>query len=215
MSAPAIEMYDDALRRGGTLRLLGGTDTVPVDLPRWRSPADPVDRDLLRRCSGRTLDVGCGPGRLVAELAARGVPALGVDLAPAAVALARTAGARALRRDVFGLLPHEGRWREVLLIDGNVGIGGDPAALLARVRRLLAPGGRLLAEVETHHVDEVALVVLEDERGGLSRPFHWARVGSEALVMHAAAVGMLPVATWAMGGRAFVELASQTCHGSG
>ena len=39
-------------------------------------------------------------------------------------------GGAALRRDVFAPLPGEGRWYTALLADGNVGIGGDPVALL-------------------------------------------------------------------------------------
>ena len=42
------------------------------------------------------------------------------------------AGGPALVRSVFETLPGEGRWDTVLLMDGNIGIGGDPAALLGR-----------------------------------------------------------------------------------
>ena len=40
-------------------------------------------------------------------------------------------GATVLQRDIFGPLPGEGRWGTALLFDGNVGIGGDPAASYA------------------------------------------------------------------------------------
>ena len=50
-------------------------------------------------------------------------------------------------RDVFGPLPGEGRWDTALLADGNIGIGGDPVALLARVRELLAPEGRVVVDL--------------------------------------------------------------------
>ena len=113
----------------------------------WCRDTLPGDRALLDRCAGPTLDIGCGPGRLAAALAASGVPALGIDVSPAAVHLARSRGATALCRDVFGPLPGAGRWRHLLLADGNVGIGGDPARLLARCRRLLGPGGHLHAEL--------------------------------------------------------------------
>ena len=207
MSALPLEMYDDALRHGGRLQLRWSQAVAtPFDLQRWCAPADAADGEVLRRCTGPTLDVGCGPGRLVAELVARGVRALGVDVSPAAVTLARTSGGRVLRRDVFGPLPHEGHWREVLLIDGNVGIGGDPAALLARVSSLLAPGGRLLAEVEPGDVDQAALAVLEDAQGALSRPFGWARLGTAALARHAAPAALFPVEGWSAGGREFVAL---------
>jgi hypothetical protein len=47
---------------------------------------------------------------------------------------------------VFGPLPGTGRWRHILLADGNIGIGGDPARLLRRCRHLLAPDGRVHIE---------------------------------------------------------------------
>ena len=59
----------------------------------------------------------------MAHLVQRGVPALGVDQSATAVALARRSGAPALRRDVFDPLPGTGRWHDVLLADGNVGLG--------------------------------------------------------------------------------------------
>ena len=83
-------------------------------------------------CTGPTIDLGCGPGRLVARLVERGVPALGVDQSATAVGLARRSGAPALRRDVFEPLPGTGRWQTVLLADGNVGLGGDPWRVLRR-----------------------------------------------------------------------------------
>ena len=45
-----------------------------------------------------------------------------------------------VRRDVFARVPGEGRWVRMLVADGNVGIGGDPAMLLARTARLLSVG---------------------------------------------------------------------------
>ena len=48
--------------------------------------------------------------------------------------------------------PGEGRWDTVLFIDGNVGIGGDPIALLRRVRQLLAPAGAYWSN--SNHPDE-------------------------------------------------------------
>ena len=56
-------------------------------------------------------------------------------------------GALALQRDVFGYLPGTGRWATVLLADGNIGIGGDPVALLRRAQNLLRPGGAVVTEI--------------------------------------------------------------------
>jgi SAM-dependent methyltransferase len=165
-----------------------------------------VDHAVLDRCHGPTLDLGCGPGRLVAELARRGVPALGVDVSPAAVRLGRAAGASVLRRSVFDRLPGTGRWPHALLMDGNIGIGGDPAALLARARELVRPGtGEVVVETDTEDVHENHVVTFGD--GG--EPFGWSRIGTESLTPIAARLGFRLTAGWtAPGGRRFVALAA-------
>ncbi|MEY9927443.1 SAM-dependent methyltransferase [Catenulispora sp. GP43] len=179
--------------------------TLELDAARFTAPPDPVDRAVLDRCQGPTLDLGCGPGRLVAELARRGIPALGVDVAPAAVLLGRAAGATVLRRSVFGRLPGAGRWPHALLMDGNIGIGGDAAALLARVRGLIRPGdGELVVETEAEDVHENHVVTFET--GG--EPFGWTRIGTEALAAVAAGIGLRSIAQWSAGGRRFVALAT-------
>ena len=66
----------DAAFAGGACQLvdLAGIPR-PIELRRWRGSVDATDRALLlARCHGRTIDVGCGPGRLVAGLAALDVP---------------------------------------------------------------------------------------------------------------------------------------------
>lgn len=214
MSVAALGLYDDALGSGAGLRLCWDAGSRPLDLARWLAPADSVDEAVLARCAGPALDVGCGPGRLLAALARRDVPALGVDIAPAAVALARRSGAVVLRRSVFDRLPGEGRWQEVLLLDGNIGIGGDPDALLARVSLLLIPDGRLHAEVEMGEVDEVADVRVEDDGGRRSDLFRWARLSANALIRRAAPLGLTPVESWAAGGRHFLTLQAGNAYRS-
>jgi SAM-dependent methyltransferase len=211
--------YADALRCGrGPLYLRrlspaahrdtsdGEGDLLTLDIERWCAAADAVDLEVLNRCAGPVLDVGCGPGRLVGALAARGVRCLGVDVSPAAVALTRRRGGSALRRSVFDRLPGEGRWGTVLLMDGNVGIGGDPVALLRRLRAVAASGSRLLAEAFPEDVDERLVVRVEDAHGRHGRPFRWARVGTAALLRAAEEAGWAPVRRWSAGGRRFVEL---------
>ncbi|MDQ0993574.1 bifunctional 2-polyprenyl-6-hydroxyphenol methylase/3-demethylubiquinol 3-O-methyltransferase UbiG [Streptomyces sp. V3I7] len=197
---------------------------LPLEVERWCATADAVDGEVLDRCEGAVLDVGCGPGRLVAELAARGRTVLGIDVSEAAVAhtVRRAATVRtphpgpfrdepALRRSVFDPLPGEGRWDTVLLMDGNIGIGGDPRALLDRAAALLAPGGLLIAETAPADVDEHVQVQVVDVTGvhDTGRPFSWARLGTPALLRHARRAGWRAVAHWSAGGRRFVALRSR------
>ncbi len=155
---------------------------------------------------GAVLDVGCGPGRLVAALAARGWRALGVDVSEAAVAHTVRLGGQALRRSVFQPLPGEGRWDTALLIDGNVGIGGNPHALLRRVSQLLAADGLLIAETVPVDVDERVQVHVADGRGASGSAFPWARLGTPALLRHARRAGWRPDGQWTADGRSFLAL---------
>ncbi|OMI36819.1 class I SAM-dependent methyltransferase [Streptomyces sparsogenes] len=206
--------YDRALRAGrGPLYLRrltphahGAAELLPLDVERFCAPPDAADAGVLSRCTGPVLDIGCGPGRMVAALAARGIPALGVDLSPAAVARTRRLGGTALRRSVFDRLPSEGRWETALLMDGNIGIGGDPAALLARLRDLLRPGGCLLVEAFPQEVDERLMARVEDAEGRHGRPFPWARAGTTALLRAARATGWIPAGRWTADDRPFLRL---------
>ncbi|MFD9302773.1 class I SAM-dependent methyltransferase [Streptomyces sp. NPDC060048] len=211
-AAWSADPYTAALRSGrGPLYLRRGDGwLLPLDVERWCEAPDGADRTVLSRCRGAVLDIGCGPGRLVSALAARGHRALGIDVSPEAVARTARAGGTALHRSVFDSLPGEGRWDTALLIDGNIGIGGDPAALLRRLSEVLAVSGSLIvecaqAEPETE-VDERCEVRVADGRGGLGAPFPWARVGPAALARHARSAGWAPADRWAAGGRAFNEL---------
>ncbi|GAA1036542.1 class I SAM-dependent methyltransferase [Streptomyces murinus] len=207
----AAEPYAAALRTGRGPLFLRRADgwLLPLEVERWCGRADAVDLAVLDRCEGAVLDVGCGPGRLVAELAARGRTVLGIDVSDAAVEHTTGLGGPVLRRSVFEALPGEGRWDTVLLMDGNIGIGGDPAALLERVAALLRPGGLLIAETVPADVDERAQVEVVDvtagpgARGGT---FPWARLGTPALLRRARGAGWRRVAQWGAGGRCFAAL---------
>ncbi|MFI1280857.1 class I SAM-dependent methyltransferase [Streptomyces sp. NPDC020858] len=200
--------YADALRAGRGPLYLRRHDgwLLPLEVERWCAEPDTADDTVLARCTGPVLDIGCGPGRLVAALARLGHAALGVDVTPEAVARTVRAGGSALCRSVFEPLPGEGGWGTVLLIDGNIGIGGDPAALLRRAARLTAPGGTLLVEVAAADVDERVEVYVEDGTGGRGASFWWARLGSRALCAEAKAAGWSPYDTWRTAGRYFVHL---------
>src|SRR4051812_49744005 len=127
----AHRLYADALA-GGPL-VCRDEDGFATHLPlaRWLGPIAAADERVLARAVGPVLDVGCGAGRHVCALARRGVLALGLDVSPVAVRLARERGATAVEGSIFDRVP--GHWASALLLDGNVGIGGRPAALLRRV----------------------------------------------------------------------------------
>jgi SAM-dependent methyltransferase len=211
----------DAALAGRRQPLVRGDGVVlPLAVQRWHDDADADDDWLLARCAGATLDLCCGPGRLVVALADRGVPALGVDVSVQAIQRCLERGAAVLHRDAFERLPGEGRWRHVVLADGNIGIGGDPVTLLRRCRALLADGGSVLLELEagaalwcgtayletTETADTSAdpLTVLDPFVDG-GPWFPWAVLGPLAVDDVAAEAGLVVVAR-TEGERCFVEL---------
>ncbi len=199
--------FDRALA-GAPVRLVRD-DGIEVDLAvrRWRRTARGEDRWLLDRCAGPTIDLGCGPGRLVTALAARGVPALGVDVSLVAQRQCRRRRAPMLRRDLFRPLPGEGTWQHVLLADGNIGIGGDPHRLLQRAARLLGPGGTLLVEADPAS----QLLWRGTAQVGSGAPLPWACAGADALRHLAATLGMHAIDGY-RGRRSFVQFAA-SAHG--
>src|SRR5687768_14659686 len=143
----ALELYEAGLDGAPLHARFGDGRSLALPTGRWLGEPTPEEERVLDRAVGPVLDVGCGPGRHVLALKRRGVPALGVDVSPFAVRLARRRGAPAMEGSVFAALPGAGRWRSALLLDGNVGIGGDPAALLRRVAAVLSDDGRVLVEI--------------------------------------------------------------------
>ncbi len=115
----------------------------------------PLERALLAAFAelvrahdvGPVADVGCGPGHVTAHLHALGLPAFGIDLSPAMIALARRAHP--------DLRFEEGSMTALDLADGVLGgvlasystIHTPPRqlpAVFTEFQRVLAPGGHLL-----------------------------------------------------------------------
>jgi len=189
-----------------------GLDDEPQVLPmsEWTREADQDDHVLLDLCEGATIDVGCGPGRLTAALARRGEVALGIDVVAEAVGQTRERGGSALHRDVYDTVPGEGRWHTALLADGNVGIGGDPVALLSRVREVIDPRGRIVVEVAPAGVRAKTVWATLESRGARSRPFRWSVVGLDDIDAIARRAGLTVAARCRLGARRAVVLEEPT-----
>jgi SAM-dependent methyltransferase len=190
----------------------GSTRRVPVHS--WLGGHHPsradtrFDEAMVELCEGPTIDLGCGPGRLVSSLTRRGIPALGIDLSPTAIGLARRGGAAALHRDLFDPLPGLGRWHTVLLADGNIGLGGDPRRLLRRSAELLRRGGRCLVEFDPAATGVRADWVRLESRRTIGPWFRWAWVGVDCAALLAAEVGLVVADTHHIGDRVVAEIAT-------
>ena len=101
----------------------------------------------------RVLDVGCGTGRVLAELGDR-YERLGVDADPEAIDVARRRAGERVRFELGEALalPCPDGWADLaicldVLTDDGV---SDPVAAVAELRRALRPGGVALVQVPGH-----------------------------------------------------------------
>ena len=105
--------------------------------------------DALAPRRARILDVGSGMGRVAAALAARGHDVVAAEPDPALVAQSRSTYPQldVLPREALDLEPAEIGTFDLVVAVGNVMVflgEGTERAVLARLRSLLAPGGRVL-----------------------------------------------------------------------
>lgn len=115
------------------------------------------------------VDIGCGGGRLVRELAGRGARMIGVEISEDQLAAALSAD------DGSGAQYRVGRAQELPLADGSVDVAvfmrslhhvppADLSATLAEARRVLRPGGAVYVAEPLAEGDYFALTSLvEDE----------------------------------------------------
>ena len=211
-AAERTDLYELALagRDCWVRRFDGSTRVLPTG--RWLGFAGVTDDDrdvyhaIIEACDGPTVDLGCGPGRLVGELVRRGVAALGVDVSPTAVAVTRERGAPALQCDIFERLPGMGGWSYALLADGNVGIGGDPVRTLKRAGQLLWRDGVAIVEFGRRGSGLATVQVRLETEDGVGPWFPWAHVGVELADELAAAAGLRVVEAIDVAGRHIVKL---------
>ena len=128
----------------------------------WERLPDSLQAPLLERRLGfllasvsagnRVLDLGCGTGEFTAALADSGAHAIGVDVAEAALerARARHPGVRFQLVPFDGALPFEVGAFNLVWASEVIEHVADTARWLSEVRRVLAPGGRLLVTTPAH-----------------------------------------------------------------
>jgi SAM-dependent methyltransferase len=139
----------------------------------WRRlPAELEPPDYARRLAfllaevrpgDRALDLGCGDGRFTAALAGAGARVVGVEVAQAAVERARARepdlDLRLARID--RPLPLDDGSFDLVWASEVIEHIADTARWLSEVRRVLAPGGRLLLTTPAHGRVRVALAGVE------------------------------------------------------
>jgi SAM-dependent methyltransferase len=133
-----IVVYDDFER-----------DEVPVSYF-FRSPEQfpPYERRALELCRGRVLDVGAGSGCHSLALQDRGLEVTAIEVLPDLVDILRERGVRDARMATWMDL-EAGQFDTVLMMMNGLGLAETLTGLswfLRDVRRLLRPGGQILAD---------------------------------------------------------------------
>jgi len=128
-------------------------ERLPADL---EPPDLALRRDFLLRSKiapgERALDLGCGEGTFTELLAHAGADVVGADVAEAALARARAARPE-LAFDLVpidGPLPYEDSTFALVWASEVIEHVADTARWFAAVRRVIAPGGRLLLTTPAH-----------------------------------------------------------------
>jgi len=208
----ATDLYESGLGDGWPLAAPAeyhaiGDDGTRRRLPfeRWLRRAADEEELLLEWAVGPALDVGCGVGRHLVALRRRGVGATGVEISARAVQIARARGVGVIEGSIFDV-PRRTGWGTALLLDGNVGIGGDPERLLSRVAGLLRPGGRALVELDPPRSETRMLRLRLEGPTDVSDWIPWAWVGVDAIGPIAAVVGLVLEDVWSTEHRWFARL---------
>jgi SAM-dependent methyltransferase len=111
------------------------------------------DRELLPLIEhGPVLDLGAGAGRAGLYLQDRGLSVTAVEASPGAAQVCRRRGMADVRLGDVNDPPADLPWAGVLLLCGNLGLGGSfegSRRLLARLAELVAPGAVLIGDSVT------------------------------------------------------------------
>ncbi len=141
------------------------------DLARTLLPVPEYRQRLLELVpqGGTVLEIGVGTGGLLTELAARAAQVIGVDHSPA---MLEEAGRTVADNGLTGIDLRLGEMTHLPLSNAAVGCvvanmvlhhAADPPAVLAEIRRVLAPGGTLLLADLARHERESAREQLADQ----------------------------------------------------
>lgn len=129
---------------------------------RWGGVSAPARQALITACAigpgTRVLDVGCGSGEFLAELAAAGARAIGVDSAPAMVAIAARHGDA--READAAALPFEDDSFDVVTAVTVLHLTDELDHAVLECARVLRPGG-LLGIAEWDDTGRSDLAVIE------------------------------------------------------
>lgn len=127
---------------------------VPAMHPEWffrvEPDWEPEERRLIEMIThGPVLDLGAGAGRVALHLQERGLQVTAVESSPGAAQVCRRRGVLDVRVQDLNCPPADQAWRTILLLGGNLGLGGSWEGirrLLVRLAEISAPDALLVAD---------------------------------------------------------------------
>jgi 2-polyprenyl-3-methyl-5-hydroxy-6-metoxy-1,4-benzoquinol methylase len=136
---------------------------------------------LLEEDAESVLDIGCGVGVFVIYANLKGIPVLGIDISEAQIRLAKKVlSSKNMPTDLVKQCTVEDLAEEGVVFNSCVALDvlehvSDPAKFLRTIKKLVAPGGRLIVSVP-------AIPEFYDERDKLSN--HYLRYDLKTLRQH-------------------------------
>jgi SAM-dependent methyltransferase len=179
-------------------------DEIPVEtLFREFKDMPVLEQKALKRASGRILDVGAGSGCHSLALKGMGKDCLAIDISPLSVEVMKERGINARLVNLYDESFDE-KFDTILILMNGTGIIGrleNMPAFFARMKQILAPGGRLIldsSDLRYLYEDEDGslMIDLADEYYGLldyqmeykgivGESFDWLYVDFETLTFYA------------------------------
>ena len=139
---------------------------------------DPITRVLGWMPPGRVLDVGCGSGEALNELADLGWDTWGVEIDPQATARAAQCGHRVWTGSLEDCDVPEGSVDVVRMVHVLEHVP-SPTETLTAIHRVLRPGGRLIIEVP--NIAHVLSAAFRDHSWSVDLPRHFYHFSPDTL----------------------------------
>ena len=98
---------------------------------------------MLRKKSGKALDLGCGTGNYTLELKKRGFDVVGIDASEKMVEIARSKGLNCIKGDAYAL-PFPDRSFDLVMSVTMFEFIHEPERVVEEIKRVLKPGGEVI-----------------------------------------------------------------------
>jgi SAM-dependent methyltransferase len=165
------EAWEIVERDDGFFGVSSGAKYYFADYEKWHDS----EKKAIRLVKGRTLDIGCGAGRISLYLQKKGFDVLGVDISPLAIRVCKLRGLKKAKViPITKLNSKLGVFDTVIMFGNNFGLFGNPKRarwLLRRFYRMTTSKARILSEsadpYKTDDHDHLEYHKLNKSRGRL------------------------------------------------